>query len=221
MPTPNRIRDQINERIKCLVAVGLADDQLYAFRRQKGTLVEITFSTADRVSTALKNLGYEEVYRALAQVRAFNIKMLDGALIQMMYEFSGNALQRHRLAFFPAPHLDEFQASPDVYLDDKIEGDVVARNIVPCPVRYDYDGRDGRPEELVHPRSHLTLGQYEHCRIPVSAPVTPHWFIDFILRNFYDTPDRRYADEMPAGPGGFAESILPAERRLIHVMIPG
>ena len=67
---------------------------------------------------------------------------------------------------------------------------------------------------------HLTLGQYEHCRIPVSAPVTPHWFIDFVLRNFYHTPSRRYADEMPPGGAAFDDSVSPAERRIVHVVIP-
>ncbi len=87
MPTPNQIRDQINERIGRLVTVGLADDQLLAFRRQHGNRVEITFPNAEHVSSALKNIAYEDSYRILARERAFNIKMLDGALIQMMYEF--------------------------------------------------------------------------------------------------------------------------------------
>lgn len=220
MPNPNRIMDQINARIDHLVTIGLADDQLLAFRRQRGELIEITFPNAALVSVALKNEAYDNVYRTLVRERVFNIKMLDGALIQMMYEFSGSRLQRHRLAFFPAPHLEEFQSSPDIYLDDELHGDVVARNVVPFPVRYDYDAREDHYVELEHPKSHLTLGQYEHCRIPVSAPVTPHWFLDFILRNFYHTATARYADALPGGGDLFAKSILPAERRVVHVAIP-
>ena len=147
--------------------------------------------------------------------------MLDGALVQMLYEFSDGVVQRHRLAFLPAPHLDEFQNAPDTYLDDELHGDVVARRVVPFPLRYDYDARAGRHRELHHPRSHLTLGQYEQCRIPVTAPVAPHWFVDFVLRNFYHTPSRQYADEMPSSGGWrFDESITTAERRLVHVAVP-
>ena len=62
--------------------------------------------------------------------------MLDGALIQMTYEFSDKKLRRHRLAFFPSPHLEEFQNNPDIYLDDEIYADVVAKNIVSFPVRF-------------------------------------------------------------------------------------
>ena len=221
MPTANRIKNQINERIRRLVEIGLADRHHIGFFRRAGRMVEITFPNAAHVSLSLKNIEYAETYLGLVRNGAYNVKMLDGALIQMMYEFSGDALQRHRLAFFPAPHLHDFQNSPDVYLDDELHGDVVARSVVPFPLRCDYDGRDGRHVDVAHPKSHLTLGQYEHCRIPVSAPVTPHWFVDFLLRNFYQTPGRGYANEMPVGGATFRESISPAERRVVHLVIPG
>ena len=220
MPTANRITDQLNERIGRLVALGLADRFQMGFQRQSGSRIEITFPNAARVSVSLRNVEYTEIYRLLVRGRVYNVKMLDGALIQMMYEFSGDALQRHRLAFFPAPHLHEFQNSPDVYLEDELHGDVVARSIVPFPLRCDYDVLEDRHVDVAHPKSHLTLGQYEHCRIPVSAPVTPHWFIDFLLRSFYHTPSRRYADEMPPAGATFDDSISPAEQRVIHLMIP-
>ena len=220
MIKPNKIKDQINEHIASLTKAGLADDQMSAFRRRSGNFDMVTFQTADYITVALRNRPYYHVYRTLVQKRAFNIKMLDGALIQMMYRFSHGSLQSHRLAFFPSPYLLEFQNDPDRYTNDRIDGDVVSRNRVPFPFRFDHDVREGRFMKLAHPKSHLTLGQYEHCRIPVSAPVTPHWFIDFILRNFYDTPQARYSDSMPVAHGDFAESILDEERKVIHVMIP-
>ena len=221
MPMANRIRNQINERIRRLVEVGLADRFQLGFQREAGKRIEVTFPNAVHVSMALRNAEYSEIYRLFVRERAYNVKMLDGALIQIAYEFAGDALQRHRLAFFPAPHLHEFQNSPDVYLDDELHGDIVARSVVPFPLRCDYDGREERHVDVAHPKSHLTLGQYEHCRIPVSAPVTPHWFIDFLLRNFYQTPGRGYANEMPTGGVAFEESISPSERRVVHLVIPG
>lgn len=220
MPTINEIKKQMDQRIRYLVEVGLADQFQSGFRRGAGRKVEITFPNSMHISTALKGLEYEEIYGLLVRERVYNIKMLDGALIQMMYEFTDGTVVRHRLAFVPAPHLYDFQRSPDVYLDDELHGDVVAKNVVPFPFRYDYDARDGRYRDVTHSRSHLTLGQYENCRIPVSAPVTPHWFIDFLLRNFYDTPTRRYADEIPQTRDSFDESITSAERHIVHVVIP-
>ena len=220
MPTPMLVTQQINDRIRRLVQSGLADHQLPAFPRKAGRRIEVVFQNSEYISAALKNVDYSDMYRILVRARAYNLKMCDGALIQMTYDFKDRALLRHRLAFLPAPHLDEFQNAPETYLEDELHGDVIARNVVPFPLRYDYDARDGHHQVLEHPLSHLTLGQYERCRVPVSAPVTPHWFIDFIVRNFYHTATRRYADEMPTGGAAFGDSILREERRVIHVTIP-
>ena len=220
MPKPSQVVRQINDRISRLVEFGLADHQQLAFPRVSGPHVEIVFPNAEHVSVTLKNIDYRDMYQLLVRERAYNVKMCDGALIQMMYDYSDRKLLRHRLAFLPAPHLDEFQNAPETYLEDELHGDVVARNVVPFPLRYDYDARDGRHRALEHPLSHLTLGQYERCRVPVSAPVTPNWFVDFIVRNFYHTAIRRYADEMPTAGAVFSESILPEERRVIHMTVP-
>jgi hypothetical protein len=221
MPTANQIKEQINGLVRYLVEVGLAGDQNFAFQRSvRDNLVEITFTKAEHVSVALRDRAYNEIYEHLVQERAYNARMPDGAIIQMMYVFKSDSLERHRLAFFPSPNLEEFQNNPDIYLEDEIYADVIARNIVPFPVRFDYDGRNGIHEELIHPKSHLTLGQYEHCRIPVTAPMTPFWFVDFILRNFYHTAFCRYADRLPQCSDAFVDSILPAERGVVHVMIP-
>ena len=221
MPTPNQVERQINKLIKYLVAIGLVDDQNFASQRSgRGALVQVTFARAEHVSVALKDRPYNEIYEHLVRERAYNVRMLDGALMQMMYSFAGRRLQRHRLAFFSAPHLEEFQNNPAIYLDDEIYADVIDRNIVPFPVRFDYDARDDSYQELRHPKSHLSLGQYENCRIPVTAPMTPFWFIDFILRNFYDTTKKRYTDKLSAPGSSFPESIFPRERNIVHISIP-
>ena len=217
--TPGATLHQINRLIRHLVEVGLADDQQFAFRREKG-FVEITFENAGYLSVALKDVPYADVYDIFARQRVFNAKLLDGALLQMMYAFTDGALERHRLAFFPAPHLERFERDPDSYVEDQIYADIVARNVLPLPIRFDYDSRDDRHRDVAHPKSHLTLGEYDHCRIPVSAPLTPCWFIDFILRNFYQTCSSEFASSLPRFVGVFAESITPAERSVPHVTLP-
>ena len=216
-----QIEGQINQLVAYLVQTSLSDSQHYAFRRPlRNNIEEVTFRNANYVSGALKDRAYDSIYHELAERGAYTAKMLDGALIQMMYMFSGVTLERHRLAFFPAPHLDEFQNNPDIYLEDEIYADIISKGKVPFPVRFDYDARSGVHVKLEHPKSHLTLGQYRNCRIPVTAPMTPFWFIDFVLRNFYHTAFARYADELPSCDGSFAESILPDERRIVHIAIP-
>jgi hypothetical protein len=221
MPTAKQVENQINVLLKYLVETGLAGDQNFAFQRElPDGYVEVTFPQAHHTSIALKDREYSEVYEHLVAERSYNALMPDGALLQMMYIFSGDELERHRLAFFPAPHLEEFQSNPEIYMEDEIYADVIARNIVPFPIRFDYDTRDGVHVELKHPKSHLTLGQYENCRIPLSAAMTPSWFVDFILRNFYNTAFRSYVGKLPTFAEVFVESILAAERKVVHVQLP-
>ena len=221
MSTPNQIEKQINKLITFLVGVSLADDQNYAFQRTpQGKVVRIIFKGSEHLSVALKEESYYKIHRNLAKERVYNVKMLDGALIQMTYEFVDKKLQRHRLAFFPSPILEGFQGESDIYLEDEIYGDIVSRNIVPVPLRFDYDIRDASYRELFHPKSHLSLGEYPNCRIPVTSPITPVRFVDFILRNFYDTESNRYVEYLPSNDCSFAKSIFPAECDVLHITVP-
>jgi len=222
MPEPSAILRQINRLIAALMEVGLSSHQKPCFQRAvgPGPGTEVTFAGAEAVSVALKNRSYREIYDHLAKENAYLLKLPDGALIQMMYRFAGDELAQHRLAFFPSPYLEEFQNHPEIYLRDEIYADIVARNIVPFPIRFDFDGREGTHVELDHPQSHLTLGQYQNCRIPVSRPLTPFRFLEFILRNFYHTAHRKYAEKLPHFPEFFENTLLTAERRIVHVTIP-
>ena len=170
--TPRTTFKQIQRLTAHLVEAGLADDQQFPVWRETD-VVEIMFENAGYVSVALGGVPYTEVYSDFARHRVFNAKLLDGALIQMMYLFADGALRQHRLAFFPAPHLERFERDPESYEEDRMYADIVSRNILPLPIRFDYDSRDDRHVDLAHPKSHLTLGEYAHCRIPVTAPLTP------------------------------------------------
>ena len=221
MPIHRRIKAQIDGLVEDLIESGLSDDQNSPFERNLlNDLVEITFPGAQHTSIAMKDTSYTEIYDRLKGERAYTVRMADGALIQMMYMFKGGELERHRLAFFPSPHLEEFQNAPEIYLEDDIYADILDKNIVPFPIRFDFDAREGVNEEIVHPISHLTLGQYRNCRIPVTAPLMPFHFVEFILRNFYHTAHERYCDKLTPCNGVFNESIAGAEREIIHIQVP-
>ena len=221
-PSPSDIKRQIDNIVTFLVLTGLADDQQFALQRGGAIgVAEVTFGGAEHLTIALRDdVDYVDIYQRLAKDRAFNVKLADGALVQMMYEFSDGVLESHRLAFFPSPHLEEFKNNPDLYLNDEIYADVVARNIVPFPLRFDFVADYALHQPIVHPRAHLSLGQYQRCRIPVSAPLTPLQFVDFLLRNFYSTAFHHYADGLPAAGESFPESIHRLERSVIHVITP-
>ena len=212
---------QIDDIVLYMMDTGLSDDQNFpVLDDRERPLLRVSFPGAEHVGIALRNRPYEEIYRDLADSRAFNIKMLDGALVQMTYQFVGGGLRNHRLAFFPSPSLAEFQNDPQSYFDDDLYADIVANNIVHVPLRFDYDASEDLHQVLTHPKSHLTLGQYMNCRVPVSAPLAPLQFVDFLLRNFYHTAYQNYAAKLPATSARFPDSIFPEERGVVHIVVP-
>src|SRR3546814_10435533 len=115
------------------------------------------------------------------------MRVIYGELLQMMFRIQGGELRQHRLAFYPSPSLLPFRDHPDQYMRDELFIEIVQRKIIPFPLRFDFDTREGIHADISHPKSHLTLGDVKGCRIPASAPLTPRWFVEFILRNFYQT----------------------------------
>lgn len=221
MPTPEDIRHQMEKLTADLVGLSLCDRQNFPALRDLGQgCREVGIGDRGNISFALKNVPYHEIYSELERTQTYNLKMLDGALIQMMYRFRDNQVETYRLAFFPSPFLEEFQNNPEIYLEDEIYAEVIKKNIVPFPLRFDFDCRDGVAVDVDHPRSHLTLGQYQNCRIPVSSPMTPYHFIGFILRNFYNTAYRRYCTQISIFPHAFEVSITDREMELIFVQAP-
>ena len=145
----------------------------------------------------------------------FTSLLIDDAVLQMSYEFKGNTLRKHRLSFFPSPSLEFFQNQPEIYEEDQMYGNIVQPNTVPFPIRFDFDVE--AHSVVQHPKSHLTLGQYKNCRIPVCYAITPISFIKFILQNFYNSPQNDYTLGLSKEGKTFEIDIDPLERKLLHM----
>lgn len=216
-------RDTLRELAKLtevMVALSLSNEQ--NFPTTHGDIAgdfEITVNNASNLTVALKNVAYREIYTELDQARCFNLKMLDGALLTLRYRFSEGEVCEHSLAYFPSPDLEHFQNDPELYLLDEIYADIIARNIVPFPIRFDFSADEEKFVEIHHPKSHLTLGQFENCRVPVCSPVSPLTFGGFILRNFYNTAFRKYSEEIPATIALFGNTITTREREIPHLVL--
>lgn len=221
MPTPSSIRNQVQWLTEDLISLSLCNHQNFPYIKNTADHAkEIGFSHDHDLSIVLKNLPYKEIYDELERVDAYNVKMVDGALIQMSYRFINEQLDSHRLAFYPSPNLEEYQNNPEIYENDEIYADVIKKNIVPFPLRFDYCSRYETAGQLDHPLSHLTLGQYANCRIPVSSPLTPYEFISFILRNFYNTAYKKFCGKIRQFDDAFQETIFREERNIIHIQVP-
>lgn len=211
MPGSIIIFKQIEKITAKLIEIGLSAEQNFPSNQ----LGRISYTGMQDISIAMKNIAYEEIYKKLEETKNYNIKMLDGALIQLLYSFENKKLISHRLAFFPAPNLESFQNEPEIYEDDEIYADILGKNIVTFPIRFDYD-----PEnfiEIDHPKTHVTLGQYKNCRIPVSEPLTPELFITFILRNFYYPAFHKHTLKFNLSQHRFPKTITEIEKSILHI----
>jgi hypothetical protein len=218
---PAKILKQISEITADLVGLSLCDNQNFpTLIRVSATQTEISFSGVSNLSFVLRNIPYDTIYEELKRTKSYNFKMIDGALVQIMYKFCDEKISAHRLAFFPSPNLLEFQNNPEIYQLDELYADVIMKNVVTLPIRFDFDISDRIFVELHHPKSHLTLGQYSNCRIPVSGPITPAAFMDFILRNFYNTAHRRFCGEMTKFDDSFETTIAKLENEVMHFRVP-
>lgn len=218
MALPEETLREISQITSDLIEIGLCIDQNFpVLRSRAGGVRELGFGPAEALSRTLRNVPYATAYEALKESRAYNIRLIDGALLHLLYRFRNDDLSDHRLAFFPSPDLLEFQNNADVYELDEMYSDVVERNVVTTPLRFDFD-RDAFVE-VDHPMSHLTIGQYRNCRIPVTGPLSSFMFVNFILKAFYNTTYRRYSGELREHPYNYEPTITPAESRFVHIQV--
>lgn len=210
----NTIKKQINDITSNLIAIGLSVEQNFPSINDGS----IYISGNKDLSIALKNISYKEIYQILEKDKNYNIKMIDGALIQLMYNFEGNELKKYRLAFFPSPNLEEFQNNNEIYETDELYADILDKNIVTTPIRFDYDPNNHQVVE--HPKSHLTIGQYKNCRIPINTAITPNIFMDFILRNFYNTTHSKFSSQLNFDKVILFENCIhDDEKKILHIAI--
>lgn len=208
--------DEINAITGKLIELGICDTQKFACLKQiTSTRTEVSFQTSSNFSIILRDIPYIELYEEIKRARDYNIAMADGALLQLQYIFEGEEIIRHRLAFLPSPDLTEYQNEPEIYENDVIFAEVVARNVVTTPVRFDFDRESFIADE--HPMAHFTIGQYKNCRIPVSCAISPFRFFEFILDAFYNTAYRNFSADLGQFNILYPASITQNESLRIHM----
>jgi hypothetical protein len=216
MTTATAIAQQIRDVTTILVNASLVDHQNAPATKMVGGLLQIGIPGSPDLSASLRDLPYEEVYKALFSAGAYHLRMLDGALIQMLYCFSRRELVSHRLCFFPAPSLATYDDASELYEKDEVFADIFSHFTVKAPLRIDFSADDNEFVEVDHPRCHASLGQYKDCRIPVDGPLTPFRFMRFILRNFYNRAYCEINFDNRAAENAFDATITNAERRIFH-----
>lgn len=219
MSTLAEVRKEIYYLTGKMIEIGLASDQNYPSEQSSvgeiGSTIDLTVPKSSEISSALRDRPYSEIYYTLRDGRAYNMKFVDGALLQFRYRFTDGELTKHVLAFYPSPDLLEFQNDPELYENEILYADIISKDVVTTPVRFDFD-----PSAFVedtHPHCHFTIGQYKNCRIPVSNALTPHRFLNFILRAFYNTPFVEHCADIKGSAADFPRTVTPAEARNLHL----
>lgn len=215
----DKVREDLEQLTAELIGLGLVDDQNFPATKQVGnSLWEVSFKGAEHICLAMVDSDYEVIYNELLASRSFSLKLIDGGLLQLSYRFEADTLIKHRLAYYPSPSLRPFQEDPELYMREELYAEIVSRRIVPFPLRFDYDSKAAK--DVAHPSCHLTLGDIEGCRIPVHSPLTPRQFLEFIIRNFYQTDKFDFISSFPKHRHFFDASISRNEKNLIHLAVP-
>jgi hypothetical protein len=216
--SPESVRKQISDLIDRLLIASMSVKQFQPkFLTVEGGAIQI--GGRPKTSVAMRDIPYEDVYRELDTNESYHIKLIDGGLLLFQYSFDADkTLSQHRLAYFPSPTLPTIEEAPELYEQDELYGDITARRLVRFPVRFDY--APAAQVDVLHPASHLTLGQYEDCRIPVAGPMGPSSFGMFIVRNFYFRAYKKNKNNFDKRPIQLERhvTITAQEQRITHLV---
>jgi hypothetical protein len=186
-----------------------------------GGVTEVRPEKSMDLSGSLKNVPYRDAYESVRQGKAYNMMLLDGALLHFRYCIhTKKQIVKHSLSFWPSPRLISSDQTPWIYEDDEPFGDAVdERGVLPVPIRFEYAPEQFK--EFYHPRCHATLGQYPNCRIAVAGPIRPGLFLNFVLHNFYQRELGSLGKNFPFELFESACSMTSNEaRHMLHLMIP-
>ena len=166
---------------------------------------------------------YEKSYIQMARINDFSFIMFDGAIIQCYFKFKDKNLVRQNMSFYQSPFRKPFDLYPESYFtgsDDHARFLLMSDLGSVIHFRFDYDPVNFK--EYFHPRTHLHLGMFENCRIPVLRPLCVLSFFDFIIKNFYSELYAAFNAHLKKFKGLFKErcypeTITPLEKNTLHI----
>ena len=210
------IENEIKKITLKLVNKGLVVNQNWPEIFHEGDCIEIGWQGQKRTGLLFKDVPYREIYDTIAKDRNFNFVFFDGSIVQILYRFSRNNLISHRLAYYPCPDSGEFFST--VFQDGGYEStemiDYLPKNELMLPLRFDFRFSN---ENEAHSLTHIHLCNYQNCRIPVSSPITPSLFLDFVLRNFYPALFKDFHSTLNLKFNKiFKETITKTESNILH-----
>ena len=209
---------EIREVLGRLITAGLSVQQ-YVPSIKEGVAGCVRIGDLPVASAAMRNTPYQTIYESLESNGSFHAKLVDGGLILFQYFVSPTAILGHRLSYFPSYALPTVEEAPYLYENEELFAEIMLHRLVRFPIRFDFS--PGQHVDVEHPQCHMTLGQFDSCRIPVTGPVGPYAFTLFLLRNFYRRSYVRHKNvfDKKIKRVSMSPTITVAERRIAHLVV--
>lgn len=167
----NKIRGSKSILIRLLKEIELLEEINYSIPENS---FDIKKFSKEFLSTSQKE-DYKKIYDCAMQNKDYDFRLKDNSIMQFtIKKDNNNNIIKMRYAFYKCPYL--------IFKEDEQEyTDILLKNYV--SIRYDYDIKEY--EEVIHPISHLHIGNDNNVRIPVDKILDPLEFGIFIVRNIY------------------------------------
>lgn len=167
----NKIRGSKSSLIRLLKEIELLDEINYSIPENS---FDIKKFSKEFLSISQKG-DYKEIYDCAMKNKDYDFRLKDNSIMQFTIEKDNkNNIIKMRYAFYKSPYLifkkDE-QEYTDMFLNNYVS------------IRYDYDVKEYK--EVIHPISHLHIGNDNNLRIPIDKILEPLEFGIFIVRNIY------------------------------------
>lgn len=141
-------------------------------KNESNILFDRTCSITDMTDILLENHEY-------------NLLFYDKGIFQFEFEVYDGKIIKERFIFLKKQNKLWNKEEISLLDDDEIAEDWFSNEIgIPIIIRVDFDKHNY--VELTHPISHMTINNYEECRIPMRGPISISKFVNFILNIFYN-----------------------------------
>lgn len=84
MTKPKKMFKAIQGITSALIKSGLSEDQRFPCLKNDGISIILEHEGFEDISKALKNIDYKDIFHHLEKHRQYNIKFLDGGLLQLL-----------------------------------------------------------------------------------------------------------------------------------------
>ena len=183
----NKFEKDYKEIVRELFQKQLIKEIRHDSIKESNEQITITRENKENESNILfdKQISIDDIMKELLYQREYNILFYDRSIIQYEFLIENGKIKKERLIFIKKHnYLWSKEEISEKELHD-IELDwFQEENGIPTIIRIDYDTENF--EDVLHPITHMTLSNYDECRIPMMGAMSLYNFINFVLNFFYN-----------------------------------